>query len=93
LNVSNIHVRLEDGCSLGGGRTFGAGIRIARLSVNTTDGAWKRRFVNRRDDEHLYKALEMEEVSVYWDSDCPLAEVDTQHQLIVSALTLTLRVV
>ena len=84
LNVTSVHVRVEDGVSLGNGRRFGAGIRMQRLTVHTTDGAWKRQFVNRGADEHLYKVLEMDGVSMYWDSDCPANVVDNQQQLIVS---------
>jgi len=40
LNVKNVHVRLEDSHSLGRGRSFGCGIKIARLSVQTTTKQW-----------------------------------------------------
>lgn len=89
LNIRNVHIRLEDGVSLGGGRCFAGGIRIARLSVHTTNRFWvcsfdvsvivstvflqERSFINRQEGENLFKTLEMEDFALYWDSDCQLA--------------------
>lgn len=89
LNIRNVHIRLEDGLSLGGDRCFAGGIRIARLSVHTTNQFWvcffglsttvsttflqERSFVNRQEGENLFKILEVEDFALYWDSDCQLA--------------------
>jgi hypothetical protein len=41
-------------------------------------------FVNRPVDENLFKILEIEELSIYWDSDCAIAgDVSSQRQLAV----------
>ncbi|CAI5996531.1 unnamed protein product [Closterium sp. NIES-64] len=68
ISFTNVHIRYEDPGSLSG-RPFCTGVTLARLAAVTTDENWVETFVTSGALDSLYKAVHLERLAVYHDSN------------------------
>ncbi|KAK0428668.1 hypothetical protein QR680_010939 [Steinernema hermaphroditum] len=68
LILTNVHIRYEDDVSLPNRHPFNCGVRIQKISVQTTDRQWKAGFVQPKEGENVFKVLELQGLSIYWNS-------------------------
>ncbi|KAK0393450.1 hypothetical protein QR680_000217 [Steinernema hermaphroditum] len=72
LILTNVHIRYEDDVSLPNHHPFNCGARIQKISVQTTDPQWKSGFVQPKEGENVFKILDLQGFSVYWNSGQPI---------------------
>ncbi|CAH1798376.1 unnamed protein product [Owenia fusiformis] len=68
LNIKNVHLRYEDSTTIPG-CPFACGITIKSLSAQSTDGQWSPMFVNKSDADMMRKLVDLQDFSIYWDTD------------------------
>ncbi|GJP54206.1 hypothetical protein CLOM_g13301 [Closterium sp. NIES-68] len=68
ISFTNVHIRYEDPGSLSG-RPFCTGATLARLAAVTTDENWVETFITSGALDSLYKAVHLERLAVYHDSN------------------------
>ncbi|CAL1290806.1 unnamed protein product [Larinioides sclopetarius] len=68
LKIKNVHIRYEDGESCLN-QNFACGILIHSLSAQSTDQNWVPKFVRRDDSDFMWKLLELQGLSLYWDTN------------------------
>ena len=74
LKISSVHIRFEDQTTIPG-CPFATGIIIQSLFVCSTDENWQPKYVTRdnlSDKNLLFKKIELESFSVYFDTDTTL---------------------
>ncbi|CAD6197785.1 unnamed protein product [Caenorhabditis auriculariae] len=74
LILNNVHIRYEDDSTLTGGVPFNVGIRIQKMTMQTTNAHWKPGFVESRDGVNVFKKLELSGFSIYWNSNTKMSE-------------------
>uniref|UniRef100_A0A0N5AAX4 Ricin B-type lectin domain-containing protein n=1 Tax=Syphacia muris TaxID=451379 RepID=A0A0N5AAX4_9BILA len=67
--LTNVHIRYEDNSTLPNGVPFCCGIRIHNVSIQTTDSSGKVEYIQPQDGVNTFKKLELEGLSVYWNSN------------------------
>ncbi|KAJ8315854.1 hypothetical protein KUTeg_008004 [Tegillarca granosa] len=71
LKIKNVHIRYEDS-ELIPSCPFAFGITIKSLSAQSTDGSWKTKFVNRDDTDMMHKLVDLQDFSVYLDTNATM---------------------
>ncbi|KAI2809880.1 Vacuolar protein sorting-associated protein 13D [Blomia tropicalis] len=74
LKIGSVHIRYEDQTTIPG-CPFATGVVIRSLSVCSTDENWEPKYVTRdnlSDRNLLFKMIELESFSVYFDTDTTL---------------------
>lgn len=84
--MTNVHIRYEDGTTLPRGLAFNCGIRIQKMTVQTTNSQWKAGFVEPQDGQNIFKKLELKGFSLYWNSDQTLSDNELDPVVIRSTL-------
>lgn len=79
--MTNVHVRYEDGSTLPRRLAFNCGVRIQKMSVQTTNSTWKPGFIEPQEGHNVFKKLELKGFSLYWNSEQTLSEelLDVAH--------------
>ncbi|GFQ85231.1 vacuolar protein sorting-associated protein 13D [Trichonephila clavata] len=81
LKIKNVHIRYEDGGSCHDHK-FACGILIHSLSAQSTDQNWLPKFVRRDDNDFMWKLLELQGLSLYWDtSSGTLSNLDSKEMM------------
>ncbi|CAJ0587158.1 unnamed protein product, partial [Mesorhabditis spiculigera] len=82
LILTNVHIRYEDGQTLPNGLSFVSGVRIRKMTVQTTNHHWKSGFVEPQEGVNVFKKLELQGFSFYWNSGQPLSkDINTVKEL------------
>ncbi|VDK72688.1 unnamed protein product [Litomosoides sigmodontis] len=68
LILTNVHIRYEDDMTLPNSASFACGVRIHNISMQTTDSHWRIGYIQPQDGVNMFKKLEIEGLSVYWNS-------------------------
>ncbi|TKR63461.1 hypothetical protein L596_027291 [Steinernema carpocapsae] len=68
LILTNVHIRYEDDVSLPNNHPFNCGVRIQKISVQTTNEQWIPGFVPPENRGNVFKILDLQGLSVYWNS-------------------------
>eukprot|EP00850_Spirogloea_muscicola_P002380 SM000009S23509 [mRNA] locus=s9:423530:451441:+ [translate_table: standard] len=79
LSITNIHIRYEDDVSFPG-HPLAAGLTLERLAAATIDEEGNETFVAHGAMECVRKALALQRLAIYFDSDTSLFEVDKPWQ-------------
>ncbi|XP_013405463.1 vacuolar protein sorting-associated protein 13D-like isoform X2 [Lingula anatina] len=85
LKVNNVHIRYEDNQTIPG-CSFACGIRIKSLSAQSTDGSWVPKFVHKAEAGVMHKLLDLQDFSIYWDTDAKLCGDMTSMQELADVL-------
>ncbi|GFW33199.1 vacuolar protein sorting-associated protein 13D [Trichonephila clavipes] len=81
LKIKNVHIRYEDGGSCHDHK-FACGILIHSLSAQSTDQNWLPKFVRRDDNDFMWKLLELQGLSFYWDTSSEtLSNLDSKEMM------------
>ncbi|GBG32469.1 Vacuolar protein sorting-associated protein 13C [Hondaea fermentalgiana] len=93
INITNVHVRLEDMMSITG-HPFAAGVTFEKFSAVTCDEKGDALFVERNartngdeSDRTFFKSIQIQSLAAYWDVDKPMifnktrSEFDFAYQL------------
>ncbi|PIC46698.1 hypothetical protein B9Z55_006302 [Caenorhabditis nigoni] len=81
LILNNVHIRYEDNSTILG-QTFNCGIRIQKMSMQTTNHHWKPGFAEPQKGTNIFKKLELSGFSIYWNSKATMTEnVENSKQL------------
>lgn len=75
ISITNVHIRYEDTESHTG-HPFSIGVTLAELAAFTIDDEGKETFVTSGALDRLRKALQLDRLSVYHDSDCELWRIE-----------------
>uniref|UniRef100_A0AAF5PWJ8 Ricin B-type lectin domain-containing protein n=2 Tax=Wuchereria bancrofti TaxID=6293 RepID=A0AAF5PWJ8_WUCBA len=67
LVLTNVHIRYEDDITLSNNTPFACGVRIHNVSMQTTDSHWETGYMQPQDGVNMFKKLEIEGLSVYWN--------------------------
>uniref|UniRef100_A0A1I7TSK2 Ricin B-type lectin domain-containing protein n=1 Tax=Caenorhabditis tropicalis TaxID=1561998 RepID=A0A1I7TSK2_9PELO len=73
LILNNVHIRYEDNSTLLG-KTFNCGIRIQKMTMQTTNHHWKPGFAEPQKGTNTFKKLELTGFSIYWNSKATMTE-------------------
>lgn len=68
LKIKDVHIRYEDEESYPNYK-FACGILIQTLSAQSTDQNWVPKFVQRDDSDFMWKLLQLQGLSFYWDTN------------------------
>ncbi|TKR64371.1 hypothetical protein L596_024918 [Steinernema carpocapsae] len=68
LILTNVHIRYEDDVSLPNNYPFNCGVRIQKISVQTTNEQWIPVFVPPENRGNVFKILDLQGLSIYWNS-------------------------
>ncbi|VDO35323.1 unnamed protein product [Onchocerca flexuosa] len=74
LILTNVHIRYEDDMTLPNNTPFACGVRIHNVSMQTTDSHWKIGYMQPQDGVNMFKKLEIEGLSVYWNCGQQITE-------------------
>ncbi|KPM09106.1 DUF1162 domain containing protein [Sarcoptes scabiei] len=91
LKISSLHIRYEDDSTIPG-CSFAAGFIVESLTICSTDDQWQTKFVTRNNpnDNFLFKLIDLESLSCYFDVDTKLfGRLD--FQIMVDYMRKTLR--
>ncbi|CAI2346080.1 unnamed protein product [Caenorhabditis sp. 36 PRJEB53466] len=81
LILNNVHIRYEDNSTIHG-QTFNCGIRIQKMTMQTTNAHWKPGFAEPQKGVNTFKKLELTGFSIYWNSKAAMTEnIDDSKQL------------
>lgn len=73
LILNNVHIRYEDNSTVFG-KTFNCGIRIQKMTMQTTNHHWKPGFAEPQKGTNIFKKLELIGFSIYWNSKAAMTE-------------------
>ncbi|NP_001348705.1 Ricin B-type lectin domain-containing protein [Caenorhabditis elegans] len=73
LILNNVHIRYEDDTTIPG-QTFNCGIRIQKMTMQTTNHHWKPGFAEPQKGTNTFKKLELGGFSIYWNSKTTMTE-------------------
>ncbi|KAL3994358.1 hypothetical protein ACH3XW_21415 [Acanthocheilonema viteae] len=79
LVLSNVHIRYEDDRTLSNNESFVCGVRIHNVSMQTTDSHWGIGYIQPQDGVNMFKKLEIEGLSVYWNCGQQVTEEIKNH--------------
>ncbi|XP_054721064.1 intermembrane lipid transfer protein VPS13D-like [Uloborus diversus] len=71
LKVKDVHIRYEDEVSCSDHK-FACGIVIRSLSAQSTDSSWAPKFVRRDNSDFMWKLLQLQGLSLYWDTEADI---------------------
>ncbi|XP_014665862.1 PREDICTED: vacuolar protein sorting-associated protein 13D-like [Priapulus caudatus] len=71
LRISDVHIRYENS-DIYPGHTLACGITISALSAQSTDENWEPKFVTRDAANMMLKLVELQDFSIYWDTNASL---------------------
>ncbi|CAB3411172.1 unnamed protein product [Caenorhabditis bovis] len=81
LILNNVHIRYEDNVTITG-RTFNCGIRMQRMTMQTTNSHWKPGFAESQKGVNIFKKLEVTGFSIYWNSQATMTtDIDSMKKL------------
>ncbi|KAF1766140.1 hypothetical protein GCK72_006096 [Caenorhabditis remanei] len=81
LILNNVHIRYEDNTTILG-QTFNCGIRIQKMTMQTTNHHWKPGFAEPQKGTNTFKKLDLTGFSIYWNSNSTMTEnIDDSKQL------------
>nr|CDJ94690.1 hypothetical protein, variant [Haemonchus contortus] len=82
LILNNVHIRYEDDLSLPNGLVFNCGVRIRKMTMQTTNASGKPGFIEPQNGVNIFKKLELKGFSMYWNSGVKLSkDIDTPKNL------------
>ncbi|KAM3719637.1 Intermembrane lipid transfer protein [Dirofilaria immitis] len=86
LVLTNVHIRYEDDTTLPNRTPFVCGVRIHNVSMQTTDSHWGIEYMRPQDGVNMFKKLQIEALSVYWNCGQQIIEeiknyMDLQHMM------------
>ncbi|VDK48292.1 unnamed protein product [Anisakis simplex] len=79
LIMTNVHIRYEDGTTFGD-TPLCCGLRIHKVSVQTTDSNWKSVYMQPQEGTNVFKKLEIVGLSVYWNPGQKLSPENISHE-------------
>lgn len=66
IEISNVHIRYQDFDN--SGKPFAFGVTIENFSARSTNSKGEPQFVSPKDNENLYKLVQMKNFAMYWDA-------------------------
>uniref|UniRef100_A0A1I7VNQ7 Ricin B-type lectin domain-containing protein n=1 Tax=Loa loa TaxID=7209 RepID=A0A1I7VNQ7_LOALO len=79
LVLTNVHIRYEDDMTLPNNAPFACGVRMRNVSMQTTDSHWGTGYMQPQDGVNMFKKLEIEGLSVYWNCGQQITEKIKNH--------------
>lgn len=79
IEVNNVHIRYQDHDNAG--TPFAFGITVEHFSARSTNSKGEPQFVSPKDNENLYKLVEMKNFAVYWDANAKHVPSTSKQQI------------
>ncbi|CAG9534944.1 unnamed protein product [Cercopithifilaria johnstoni] len=79
LVLTNVHIRYEDDITLPNNAPFACGMRIHNVSMQTTDSHWRIGYMQPQDGVNMFKKLEIDGLSLYWNCGQQVSEEIKSH--------------
>lgn len=81
LKINLVHIRYEDSTTVPN-CSFACGVIIRHLSTQSTDESWNPKYVLSDNTTFMRKMLELEGLSVYWDTNVDLIGHKPQEEMV-----------
>ena len=79
IEIENVHIRYQDYDQ--NGKPFAFGVTIEKFSARSTNSKGEFQFVNPKENENLYKLVQMKNFAMYWDANAEHIPADSKEQI------------